>query len=292
MARKITCTNADNLSASFTDGFGPWLLENCEGIYEANNTINSADNTMIDGGTVLGSVMKMRNIVLTLRDRPESNHAANRAILYSLFKPKTVGTFVYEEADLSRQIDYYVESISIDTVKRARRATISLLCPDPYFVDLMDISVFMSAWVEDFEWSHEFQSAGEAFGYRSAERLKTIINDSATDDIGVTIEITATGTVENPSITHVEKAETIDIGTATRPFAMQIGDKLVITTHTNNKHVYLESGGTKTEVNEYLSEDSEFIQMDYGSNTFGYSADSGSGNMVISITFRYRYLGV
>lgn len=292
MARKITCTNADNLSASFTDDFAPWLLEGCEGVYEANNTINSADDTMIDGGTVLGSVMKMRNIVLTLRDRPESNHAANRAIIYSVFKAKSVGTFVYEEEDIRRQIDYYVESVSIDAVKRARRATISLLCPDPYFVDLMDVSVFMSAWVESFEWPHAFTVAGEQFGYRSAERLKTIINDSATDDIGVTIEITATGTVTNPKITHVEKAETIEIGTEQNPFTMQTGDRLIITTHTNNKHVYLESGGARAEINEYLSEDSEFIQMDYGTNTFGYSADDGAGYMTISITFRYRYLGV
>ena len=292
MARKITCTNSDNLSASFTDTFSPWLLEGCDGIYESKNTVNSVENTLIDGSTYLGSTTKMRNIILTLRDRPDSNHAENRAILYSVFKPKSVGTFVYEEDDLSRQIDYYVESVSIDTVKRARRATISLLCPAPFFVDLQDISVSMSAWVESFEWSHEFLSAGEQFGYRSAERLKTIINDSATDDIGVTIEITATGTVTNPSITHVEKAEAMKIGTTAKPFTMGIGDKLIITTHTNNKHVYFESDGTRTEINEYLSEDSEFLQLDYGSNTFGYTAGAGSEYMIISITFRYRYLGV
>lgn len=292
MARKITCTNSDNLSASFTDTFSPWLLEGCEGIYEVKNNVNTSENTLTDGSTHLGSTTRMRNIVLTLRDHPESNHAENRAILYTVFKPKSAGVFIYEEGDLQRQIDYYVESVSIDTVKRARRATISLLCPDPFFVDLMDISVAMSAWVESFEWGHEFSAAGEEFGYRSAERLKTIINDTATDDIGITIEITATGTVTNPSITHVEKAEAMKIGTTAKPFTMGVGDKLIITTHTNNKHVYLDRNGARTKINEYLSEDSEFIQLDFGSNTFGYTADSGDEHMTITITFRYRYLGV
>lgn len=292
MARKITCTNADNLSASFTDSFSPWLLEGCEGIYEVKNNVNTSENTLTDGSTHLGSTTRMRNIVLTLRDHPESNHAENRAVLYTVFKPKTVGVFVYEEGDIQRQIDYFVESVNIDPVKRARRATISLLCPDPFFVDLMDISVAMSAWVENFEWGHEFSAAGEEFGYRSAERLKTIVNDTATDDIGITIEITASGTVTNPSITHVEKAEAMKIGTTAKPFTMGVGDKLIITTHTNNKHVYLDRNGVRTKINEYLSEDSEFIQLDFGSNTFGYTADSGDEYMTITITFRYRYLGV
>ena len=292
MARKITCTNEDNVSVVFTDQFNPWLLESVEGIYENKNNVSTSTNTMTDGSTLQGSTVAMRNIVMTLRDRPEADHQANRSLLYSLFKPKAEGVFVYEENGIIRQIGYHVESVNIDGVKRSRRATISLLCPDPFFVDADDVTVEMAGWVANFTWPHEFTAEGEEFGSRTAERMKTITNESAADNIGLTITIAARGPAENPAITHVELGESIEIGTEGNPLEMQTGDKVIITTHTNNKHVYLERGGVRTEINEYLSENSEFIQLMHGDNTFGYSALNGENYLTISISFQYHYLGV
>ena len=292
MARKITCTNEDGISVIFTDQFSPWLLEDCEGIYETQNTVSTSENTMTDGSTYQGSTAKMRNIILTLRDRPDSDHMSNRALLYSLFKAKAAGVFLYEENQTVRQINYYVESVSIDAVKRARRATVSLLCPNPYFTDLQDMSVQMSGWVSAFEWPHEFTAQGEEFGYRTQERIKTINNDSAADNIGITIIIEAQGEATNPTVTHIEQGESITIGTTGNPLSLSSGDKIIITTHTNNKHVYLVSNGVQEEINEYLSEDSEFLQLNHGSNTFGYSAGSGEQYLTVTISYRYRYVGV
>ena len=69
------------------------------------------------------------------------------------------------------------------------------------------------------------------------------------------------------------------------------GDVLVITTHTNNKKVKLTHGGVTTEINEYLDEQSEFIQLQAGLNTIGYSADSGESNMTVKLIYREKYLG-
>lgn len=292
MAREIICKNEDNIRVVFTDEFAPWLLENCEGIYETRNNVFTSANTMTDGSTYQGSVAQMRNIILTLRDRPEADHQANRTLLYALFKPKADGLFIYRESGVERQITYKVESVEIDTKKRSRKATVSLLCPDPYFVDLQDISVEMSGWVSDFEFQHLFLSEGEEFGHRVSERLKTIQNDNAADNIGLTITITAAGQVINPSVSLVEQGESIEIGTYGNPLTLQAGDKLIITTHINNKHVYLERDGSRQEINEYLSEDSEFLQLMHGQNTFGYSADSGESYMTVAISFKYRYPGV
>ena len=85
MARKITCTNEDNVSVVFTDKFNPWLLESVEGIYENKNNVSTSTNTMTDGSTLQGSTVAMRNIVMTLRDRPDADHQANRSLHYRLF---------------------------------------------------------------------------------------------------------------------------------------------------------------------------------------------------------------
>ena len=291
-ARKIICTNEDGAELVLTDQFSPFLLERCEGIYEVKNEVASSKNTMTDGSTYQGSVTLMRNIVLTLRDTPGSDHRANRELLYNVFKPKSSGTFTYIEDDVIRTIDYYPESVYIDSEKRGRQATVSLLCPSPFFLAPSDISVQMAGWQANWVFPHEFVDGGEEFGTRINEKIKTIENASAADNIGLTITIEAIGPVTNPSIYHIEQEESIVVGTAEHPLNLAAGDKVIITTGTNNKHVRLESGGVTEEINEYLSEESEFIQLTHGINTFGYGADSGDAYMTVTIAFRYQYLGV
>lgn len=294
MARSITCRNEDGMEVRFSNAFTPWLLEDCDGIYSVKNTMSISENTMTDGATYQGSVTKMRNIVLTLRDLPESDHQENRMLLYNLFKPKSVGCFSYREGDESerRTIDYYVESVDVDTVNRSRRATVSLLCPDPFFRAPEDISVTMAGWEYCFEWPHEFPPAGEEFEVRVEEKLKTIDNTSAAENIGMTIVIQAAGEVLNPSIYHVEQEEQMTVGTSRKPLRLVTGDEVTITTGTNDKYVYLTREGIRTGINEYLSEDSEFIQLGHGKNTIGYSAEEGESYMTVEISYRYRYMGV
>ena len=150
----------------------------------------------------------------------------------------------------------------------------------------------MAGWEPRFEWFHEFPPEGEEFETRVEEKLKTIDNTSAADNIGITIVIQAAGAVMNPSIYHVEQGEQITVGTSGKPLALVAGDEVRITTGTNDKHVYLTHEGLKTEINEYLSEDSEFIQLGHGNNTIGYSAEAGESYMTVEISYRYRYLGV
>ena len=45
-------------------------------------------------------------------------------------------------------------------------------------------------------------------------------------------------------------------------------------------------------INEYLSEGSEFIQLQHGKNTITYTADEGINYMSVSIFYRLLYLGV
>ncbi|MDD6561363.1 MAG: phage tail family protein [Lactimicrobium massiliense] len=290
MDRKITCTNEDNISMEFTSKFSPFLLQNCDGIYEVSNNVVTKDNTMVDGATYLGTTTKMRNIVLTLADR--TNHVRNRNLLYQLFKPKSPGVFRYEEEDEIRTIDYYVESVVFTSVKTIRVATVSLLCPDPFFQDLEDMVVQMSGWQKLWIFPHCFKNEKEEFGKRLKEKLKAIDNGSAADNVGITVTMTAEGPVKNPALYHVEFGEYIKIGTASKPLNLDTGDQVIITTETNKKNVYLVKDGVTTAINEYLDEGSTFIQLQSGQNSLRYEAESGEDYLNVSISFRYKYLGV
>lgn len=290
MNRKITCKNNEGMSVTFGSAFSPYLLADCDGIYTVSNKVGISDNTMTDGATYQGTVVQKRNIVLTLKDK--SDHRLNRYQLYQLFPPDTKGTLIYSEDGVDRVIDYYVEKIDPDSIDKVRTATISLICPDPFFRATSDIELTMAGWESAFTFIHAFTADGETFGTRINERLKTIENNSGAKGIGLTIEITANGAVSNPSITQVETGDFIKVGTTAHPLSMVNGDVLTITTETNNKKVKLTHEGTTTEINEYLDEDSEFIQLIAGKNTIGYAADSGEAYMTVKLIYREKYLGV
>ncbi len=287
--RKIICTNNEGMVINFQSKFSPFLLADCDGLYGIENNVTMSDNTMTDGATYQGSVAKKRNIVLTLKTK--ENHRLRRYELYQLFPQGTKGTLTYIEDETERAISYYVEKVDVDSSKNVRTATVSLLCPDPYFEATADKELTMAGWEQEWEFIHEFVAEGEEFGRRVQEKIKTIENTSGAKGIGLTIEIYANGAVSNPQITHVESGDYIKVGTEAHPLSMVSGDILTVTTQTNNKKVKLTHGGTTTEINEYLDEGSEFIQLQAGENTIGYSAESGESNMTVKLIYREKYLG-
>lgn len=292
--RSITCINENNISATFGErSDSPLILEEAEGLYQMDASLSVSDNAMMDGGTYQSGWMKTRNIVLTIRDRGTADHVSVRSLLFTLFGIREKGTLTVTDTDgestASRKIDYYTESIESDGVNSSRTYSVSLMCPDPYFYDLTESKVQMSTWLSAFEFEHEFSADGEEFGYKSAEKLKTIQNDQGSDSTGVTITITASGTVKNPQVSWVESNEWIKLGSTSKPLTLSAGDVVTITTHSNNKHIYLTSEGVQTEINQYLTMDSTFVTLHRGRNTIGYSADSGIDMMSVEVTWQMRY---
>lgn len=291
MAKKITCINEDGVQIDFSyDEDAEFFLISLEGAYSVSNNVVTSANTMTDGSTYQGSTTKQRNIVITAEF--DEDYQARRNFLYKCFKPKATGTLTYTENAEKREIDYYVETIDIDEKGVVRNVTISLICPDPFFKDLQDTTITMAGWEPCFEFVHEFTDELEEFGVRVAELVKTIENDSAADHIGIEIYMEATGSVKNPVLYHVEQDIHIKVGTEEFPLILEPGDAVKITTGTNEKNVYLISGGETKKINEYLDEESEFIQLVHGQNTFIYDADGGEDYLNVTITYRFRYLGV
>ena len=182
--KEIKCENNAGQSIIFTYDFTPLHLVSVDGIYKVESNIYMTDNTMIDGSTYQGSTIAKRNIVITAEMK--DNYQNNRNLLYKVFKPKEKGTMTYTENDESRQIEYVVEDMEITEKGVVRTATISLLCPDPYFKDLDNIEINMTSWIPMFEWDHEFKDEGEEFSVKDTEQIKDIDTESAADYIGVT----------------------------------------------------------------------------------------------------------
>lgn len=291
MSKTVICKNEDDVQIKFSyEDDAEFFLISLDGAYSVSNNVTTSENTFTDGSTYQGSTTKQRNIVITTEF--DEDYQSRRDFLYKSFKPKSPGTLYYTENDEKRQIDYYVEGIEIDEKGVCRNAVISLICPDPFFKDPADTTVTMAGWEPCFEFIHEFTDELEEFSVRIAELVKDIENDSAADHIGIEVLIEAQGAVKNPALYHTQQDIHIQIGTDDYPFNMEPGDVVKITTGTNEKNVYLIKDGTETKINEYLEEESEFIQLIHGKNTFIYDAAAGVDYLNVTIKYRFRYLGV
>lgn len=286
--RSVTCINKNGISCTFGEGgFSPFLLADADGLYSKTMNVNTSSNTGVDGSVYHSSAWKQRNIVLTLKDI--GNYVENRAFLNALFEEKTFGELLIRDGSEERKIEYIVEKVTSDGSKSYRTHQVSLICPDPYFYDLYDHSFMMAAFVPAFSFAHVFAAAKEEFGYRQKEKIKVINNELSVDGTGMTIRITCNGSVKNPSITRVEDHAHISIGTTAKPLSLVAGDVVTVTTENGNKKVMLIHDGVASSINQYLSEDSSFLQLRRGSNSLGYNADEGVDSMVLTISYRNRY---
>ena len=275
MDRRIICTNENNIAVEFNHDFNPFFLLSVAGIYGISANVTTSENTTIDGSTYQGSTAKERNIVITAQ--MDSNYKANR--------------------------DYKVEDIDIGEKGVVRDIVISLICPDPFFKDLDDVEIVMASWVDDLEFPVCFPEEGIEFGHREADLVKEIDNDTGADNIGIMAVIRADGPVNNPAIYHSETGEYTKL-----EIEMASGQIIIITTGQNKKKTWLLEDVSQSEINEkgyealiaekgvnineFLCEGSEFIQLQHGKNTITYTADTGTNYMSVSIFYRLLYLGV
>lgn len=300
MARQITCTNKkNNHSMTFTeDGFNPFLLASVSGIYDSHNEVEMEDNAIIDGATYQGSTIQKRNIVLSLLADPSTDDSFiyNQPVrddLRVLFQRGIEGELIYTENGVSRKINYYTESIT-RAPKGSRLFTISLLCDNPKFTDTEEQRESIGNYNRLFEFDHEFPEEGEELESKSNDRSVNIINDTGIDGIGLTIIIETTFIVSNPEIYHLESDKHIKVGeggSEATALVMEAGDILTITTGIGNKHIRLTRGGTTTEINSKLTDDSEFFQLINGENHISYDSDSGADSMSVTIKYATEYEG-
>lgn len=268
----------------------PFMLKSIDGVSSFKNSVTTEDHTMTDGAEYLGSVQEKRNIVIT--GKMLGDELIQKDQLYEVFNRGDLGKIIVTDSNgTQRSAEYYTESVDADGDGLiAKTFSISLICPDPAFYDLVDTIYSMSNWLHNFEFVHQFKSDREEFGSQSKVKLVNILYRSGIPT-GITIELSTIGVVKNPVITNSLTGQHIKVGSDTLPFILNAGEKLVITTADGNKHLYKESNEKRVEVNQYLTEDSEFIQLTYGENPIAYDADSGVEFLTVDITYKQKYRG-
>ena len=268
--------NEDNYQIGEITGLGP-----------PADSISISDN-IGDGGEFVHERTGTRNIIIPIYVK--GNVEANRINLYGYVKNGKYIKIYFKNGARNVWIDGRVEAIEPGLFDNQQIVQVSILCPDPWWKDVEEMINSINTIQNKFYFPF-YTVEPIPFSVYETIQILNLVNKGDISS-GMTIELYARGTIVNPIIYNRETTEYIGLGNAEKPFTMLAGDKIVITTHTNNKKVKLIRNAEETNMFNYLTQGSTFLQVGAGDNVFTYSADSG--NEYIDIKFKHysNYEGV
>ena len=281
----LSCRRAGE---AVTIGFRwPLWLDDVDGLTASDFDVQTEKANGQDGEYYKGSTANKRNIVIYAWIKDD--HRAMRDRLYSFFQPRETGTLYVTDGDTTRKIDYKTEFVKIEPTGQQRKATISLICPDPLFKATEDDRVDMATWEGLIEWPNDVQEIPAApfeMTTKTSTLVATIENTSNVAR-GLTVRFKATGTVINPSLFEVQTQKGFKVTAE-----MHAGDVLTVTTGLKNKRVRLTTGGEEQSANNLWVYGSTWLQAEPGDNVFRYDAESGIENLEVTVSSTPAFWGV
>ena len=124
----LNVTNNSNYQLISVTGLNPPVAD-----------INVSEFAISDGGVFNLARVQKRNIVLQMQ--PIGNLETRRVELYGFMSPKSAVTLDIETGSRHVTIDGYIESMEIDYNANPQLVQVSIICPDPFFVDLTQVDV-------------------------------------------------------------------------------------------------------------------------------------------------------
>ena len=288
---KLTYENENNQKIELKYS-APFFLQSIEGEYGLTNIITSNSNAYIDGSTVINTRIDNRYLSITgiIKTNTVNELIDKRIELIKIFNPKFKGKLVYENGDIKRVIDCYIEDAPKFTdrnVKIQKHFRISLYCPYPYWRDESDSKVDIALWEGGFHFPLIIPA--DSGVYMGVRNPSLIVNVNNTGDVesGVIIEFKALGTLRNPSLFNVNTREFFKINKA-----MVEGEVIRVNTNIGNKRVTQFLNGVETNILNLIDLESTFLQLKVGDNLFRYDAEENLNNLEVSIYYNPMYLGV
>lgn len=119
----------------------PIQIRDVDGLGPVTADLGTTQYGVIDGAVYNGGLVGQRNIVITFGLNPDYENytvQALRELLYSYFMPKNEVTLTFHRDNMPDcEIDGYVESMQTNIFAKEPEVQVSILCPYPYFTDVI-----------------------------------------------------------------------------------------------------------------------------------------------------------
>ena len=283
---KMALINESNQRLDFNDVGGMFKITEVTGLYPADALINTDQAAYLDGGKFNSSKVNMRTINFGFSI--EKNAEEARRQIYRVLQPKKLVRLFYESDLYDVYIEGYVQNLIINHFDAKQTATMTMLCPFPYFKNAQEVVDDFSSLLNKFRFPFASTAEPELLMGEILSIPDMYIRNEGMIETGITIELYARGVVSGIKVYNHDSQEYIGIN-----FEMRAGDLITITTGQGNKTVTLLREGIESNIFNSVMESSTWLQLPPGGMMMSYSVESGlPQNLTVTVRHFNLYEGV
>lgn len=260
-----------------------YIVTNITGLAAAGNVINTSTVSGADGEQFNSSRIAKRNIVITIL--PNAPVDENRNRLYRYFTEKGFVRIYYKNRIRNVYIDGVVETLDGNLFSMRQELQISILCPNPYFVNnnSENRKIVYSSVVPLLEFPYSPPEEGMAMSEILDGDME--FDNGGTVETGATIHITINVKMNGIRIQDMLSKEYIGVDYVLQPY-----DNLYIHTTRGEKGIYLLRNGERYNLINRRLRGSSWIKVKPGKNKW--KAITKRKNYLITIEWKELYEGV
>ena len=241
-----------------------------------------------DGSMFIDALLQERHITIELRINASSEIelAKLKMNLSSTLSPKLgLGKLIHEDPSGTKEIMAICNNVPFFPDGETNRgplfqkALITLIAPNPYWLDPEKKTRELKAYEGDFTFPFEFPVQ---FGIESDST--TIYNEGDTE-APVVVEIN--GPITRPLIENITTGEHMQINAI-----IQADQTLVIDTSPRNKRVEIRSENETRKVMGFFDHSGDFWLLAPGENEIRYRADAGIAEATATVSWQSQYVGI
>lgn len=283
----FTIENKDKNKLEFNGTNAAYNITNAQGLYPAKTTINTNTAALIDGATFNSAKVNTRsiNLAFTIEEPVE----VNRLYIYKVLRAKEPIKIYYKSNNLDVFTEGYIESITIGHFDKKQKATVSILCPFPYWKNAQEMVNELSTIISMFHFPfyNQVDHTDIVFGTID-DTAKAIVVNNGGIQTGLTFELYAKAAVSNPKIYDYITQEYIGVN-----FDFEAADLVVINTMPGEKSVKLVRNAVESNIFNALMPGSTWLQLAAGGSVYVYEVGSGlAQNLEVTIKHYDLYEGV
>lgn len=274
------------------------IVERISGLGPTMANINSFDAATMDGGIYSSSRMTERDITIDLIMMFAPSIEEARLRVYKYFPIKKKVKLIFETDQQKRWCEGYVEKNEPNIFSDRESTQISIVCPTPYFFTEGAANQVFSGVHALFEFPFSNESITDnliEFGEVMIE-TRTVFDYDGDIDTGLTINIQVLNVASNIVLYNVDTYEQLKINTdmisKITGTNLHEGDVIIISTVKGNKYARLLRDGVYTNIISAIDKASDWFQISGGKNTFDFKAETGTNELVITLSYNTVYGGI
>ena len=262
-----------------------YLVTGASGLNPPSASIFTSKSPNRKGVRYNGSTLNERNIVIGIKILGDVE--ANRNALYDWVDSEQYIKVRYRNNAKNVYCEGHVVECPFDIFTDNEIVSLAILCEDPFWKDLDEISTDITALLKQFSFPFAIESVGQPFStLRDANITNIFLTGAAT---GVKITVRCFGEVENLMI--------YDAKDTTRRFLIKykIPANWIIVIDTDGSPKTCKAykpDGTEQNMLPFVGYNPTWFELKRGNNLFGYTADGGLQDVEMSISYHNKHLGI